>query len=293
LLREFKYREPARSAPLLRGYPINGQAIGSTPTHWQEKSTNTLEEQILFVLLSSLLGDVFGWGTQQGGYLVHDVLPMQIHENEQISTGSEQVLVWHIEDAFHPYYPDYVGLMCLRNPDRTPTLVSALDITKLSMRSRELLSEPRFIIRPDESHRPKNVFKGKAMSASELKMQERAYHKIEAMMNTQQKVPVLFGDFERPYMRIDPYFMLPVDYDPPAAAAVAELIELLDDSIEEVILQAGDFIFVDNYRAVHGRKSFKAKYDGTDRWLKRVVITRNLRASREARAETTSRVVYI
>jgi len=39
---------------------------------------------------------------------------------------------------------------------------------------------------------------------------------------------------------------------------------------------------------VHGRKPFTARFDGTDRWLKRVCITRDLRKSRDARAHSTS-----
>jgi hypothetical protein len=34
---------------------------------------------------------------------------------------------------------------------------------------------------------------------------------------------------------------------------------------------------------VHGRKPFKARHDGTDRWLKRLDVTLDLRKSRAAR----------
>jgi enduracididine beta-hydroxylase len=51
-------------------------------------------------------------------------------------------------------------------------------------------------------------------------------------------------------------------------------------------------VFVDNYRAVHCRSSFAARFDGTDRWLKRVNVARDLRKSRNARATAASRVLF-
>jgi alpha-ketoglutarate-dependent taurine dioxygenase len=59
----------------------------------------------------------------------------------------------------------------------------------------------------------------------------------------------------------------------------------------DVILQPGDIYFIDNFRAVHGRKPFKANYDGNDRWLKRINITRDLRKSRTYRSNPTSRII--
>ena len=55
---------------------------------------------------------------------------------------------------------------------------------------------------------------------------------------------------------------------------------------------AGDFAFIDNYQAVHGRKPFRARYDGRDRWLKRINVVRDLRKSRESRLSAASRVLY-
>jgi len=42
---------------------------------------------------------------------------------------------------------------------------------------------------------------------------------------------------------------------------------------------------------VHGRRAFKARYDGRDRWFKRMSITRDLRKSRESRTDAASRVI--
>src|SRR5262249_2001380 len=102
-LNDFRLKEPSSGVCIISGFPVNFAAIGPTPTHWKWKSDSrsTLHEQILLILHGSLLGDLFGWATQQDGHLVHDVFPIKEHENDQLGTGSEQMLWWHTEDAFH------------------------------------------------------------------------------------------------------------------------------------------------------------------------------------------------
>ncbi|WP_374776248.1 TauD/TfdA family dioxygenase [Streptomyces sp. NBC_01310] len=39
-----------------------------------------------------------------------------------------------------------------------------------------------------------------------------------------------------------------------------------------LILQPGELAFVDNRVAVHGRTSFRPRYDGRDRWLHRTFV---------------------
>jgi alpha-ketoglutarate-dependent taurine dioxygenase len=81
------------------------------------------------------------------------------------------------------------------------------------------------------------------------------------------------------------------DADEESRRAMQALIDAVDARLTAVVLAPGDFCFVDNYKAVHGRRPFKVRYDGADRWLKRVNVTRDLRKSREARASSTSRVI--
>jgi L-asparagine oxygenase len=99
----FKQLEPPSGVCLVTGYPISDTAIGRTPVHWRHRPevSAVLEMELLFVLLASLLGDVIGWATQQEGYLIHDVMPMREDEYAQIGTGSQQLIWWHNEDAFH------------------------------------------------------------------------------------------------------------------------------------------------------------------------------------------------
>jgi L-asparagine oxygenase len=291
-LNDFRLSEPA-GVCLLSGYPVDQDKIGQTPDHWKNRQTPspTLHEEMFFMLAGSLLGDVFGWSTQQNGYLMHDVIPIKGHEREQIASGSEQLIWWHTEDAFHPLKGDYVALMCLRNPDRVATTVASGDRIPWDEQDLGTLFEPNYYIRPDESHQPKNRGAGVA-DGETARLLEAAYDRIMEMNTNPRKRPILFGDRRSPYLCLDPYFMDIDQIDGPARQALEKLIKAIDSSLEPLVLQPGDCCFIDNYRAVHGRNPFKARHDGNDRWLKRLNITRDLRGSRSARLSSSSRVVF-
>jgi enduracididine beta-hydroxylase len=289
-LNDFRLREPS-GACVIGGFPVDDDAIGATPANWgaQAQPSSTLEPELFFLLCGSLLGDPFGWATQQDSRIMHDILPIRGHEEMQLNSASTSTIFWHVEDAFHPYRAEYVGMMCLRNVDRTPTTFASIDDLDLPGHVVEVLFQPRFPIRPDESHRIRlNEQPGDGTAA----LRERSYQRIQRMAEEPPRIAVLFGDPASPYLRLDPYFMEDTPDDPEATAAMEALSAAIDKVLDGVALQPGQVLFVDNFRAVHGRRPFTARYDGRDRWLKRLNVTRDLRKSRDARARAESRVVY-
>jgi Fe(II)/alpha-ketoglutarate-dependent arginine beta-hydroxylase len=292
-LDDFKRLELPPCLCVISAFPLDNVGIGPTPEHWKSKSkhSSTLESEMLFVLFGSLLGDLIGWAMQQGGHLIHEVMPIKSDENTQISTGSKQVIWWHTEDAFHPYRGDYVGLMCLRNPALVPTTFNSMDRVHISPRHLKILFEPRFIIRPDESHVVKTDTQLREHENNYDAHLQIACEQIRQMHLNPPKMSILYGSPLAPYIRIDPYFMDQLK-DEEAQSALNSLIHAVDASLSEIVLQPGDYLFLDNYLAVHGRKPFTAKYDGSDRWLKRINITRDLRKSRSTRINTLSRIIF-
>lgn len=291
-LNDFKAHESPPGVCMLSGYPIDDAKIGRTPTHWQAKLdvSPALEQELLLIMFGSLLGDPVGWATQQDGHIIHDVLPIAGHEHEQLGSSSEELLWWHTEDAFHPYCCDYLIMLCLRNPDRVATTMAAIEWLKLEAKQVEVLFEPRFTIRPDESHLEKNKA-DKEKPNGQQEFLQNAYQKINRMHESPEKLSVFFGDRRAPYMRIDPYFMDRLE-DEEAQNALDALVRQIDQKLTSVVLQPGDFIFIDNFRVVHGRQPFKARYDGFDRWIKRINVTRDLRKSRSVRLESTSPIIF-
>jgi Fe(II)/alpha-ketoglutarate-dependent arginine beta-hydroxylase len=287
-LNDFRLLEPSSALCILSGYPIDDERIGNTPCHWKNRPAPSpaLAEEMLLVLFGCLLGDVIGWSTQQDGRIVHELCPIRGHEGEQLGTGSEQLLWWHTEDAFHPYRGDYLGMLCLRNLDRVATTFANLEQLDLTGEQAKLLFEPHFTIRPDESHLVKNKLQERQLDP----LLAESYQRIERMNSRPEKIALLHGDPRSPYIRIDPYFMDPLA-DPAAQSALDHLVQAIEGKLVDVVLEPGDFCFIDNFKAVHGRKPFKARYDGRDRWMKRINVARDLRRSRTARSTSESRII--
>jgi hypothetical protein len=263
-LNTFRLTEPS-GVCLISGFPVDDAKVGKTPLHWRKKpdGSNTIEEEIFLNLCGALLGDAIAWSHQRDGLICQDLVPIEGHENKMLGSGSEQELVWHTEDARYSYRGDYIGLMCLRNPEAVPTTFALIDEVRLEPDQVEVLFEPRFVFRPDPSH-PSD--------------------------NEGEKASVLFGDPRSPYLRFDPYSMDRPETEE-ARSAMDYLTRAIDQNLTGVALLPGECLFIDNYKAVHGRSSFKAKFDGTDRWLKRITLARDLRNSRTVRAAPASRVV--
>ncbi|XLS29487.1 guanitoxin biosynthesis L-enduracididine beta-hydroxylase GntD [Flavobacteriaceae bacterium M23B6Z8] len=265
-LHDFKYKEDNYGVCVIRGYEIDHEKIGSTPNVPSNGKNDVLREEILLILFNAVLGNLFSWSTQRDGAIINDILPMKGHEKEQLSTASETLLEWHIEEAFHHCRPDNLSLLCLRNDDKIATTFCSVNKVDLPEEIKKVLFQPRFVIATD------NNFNSDKFSHPELK-------------------PVLFGAYEDPYICIDPAFMHAAEGDEEAMKALDFIYDQINNRLDPVVLEPGDFCFIDNYRAVHGRKPFKPKYDGNDRWLKRVLTTRDLRKSRAIRKNAMSRVL--
>jgi hypothetical protein len=190
-------------------------------------------------------------------------MPIEGHENKIIGAGSDRELIWHTEDARFSYRGDYIGLMCLRNPEAVPTTFALINEVQQDPDQVEVLFEPRFVFHPDPSH----------PTDSEV-----------------EKASVLFGDPNSPYVRFDPYCMDQPE-DEATRSAMDYLIRAIDENLTGVALLPGECLFIDNCRAVDGRSFFQARFDGTDRWLKRINIARDLRKSRAVRSAPASRVI--
>ncbi len=291
-LEEFRIGEPSALA-LISGLDVDEQRLGSTPAHWRDSQYGSpaFAQEIFFLLCAAMLGDVFGWSTQQDGRIMHDVLPIKGHEHYEIGSNSLQHLSWHTEDAFHPCRGDYVALMCLKNPDQVETVVSTVLDVDWGNVDVEALTEPEFTVMPDNSHQPRNTAQSSGDPDVDA-LRARSFRLIQSWNTNPDKRPLLFGDPRAPYLALDPYHMSSEGWPARHQQAFKQLCSELEACLRPVSLRPGDCLFIDNFRAVHGRKSFRPRYDGSDRWLKRLNITRNLRGSRAWRVAPDSRIIY-
>ena len=287
-LNTFRLDEPSCLC-VIRGFTLDDRKLGPTPAHWRQRPdpSPTAAEEFLFYLCASVLGDPIAWSTKQDGHIMHTIAPIRGEETEQLASSSETTLTWHTEDSFHPLRADYLGLMCLRNPDGVPTTVACVEDLELPEPHRSTLFQPRFTIVPDGSHLdPTGVPAGIPTA-----LLERSQAGIRRMAEHPEPVPLLFGDPSAPYLRLDQFFASAVPGDAEAEAALSVLFGTIERRLSGYALRPGEICFIDNYKAVHGRDPFRARYDGTDRWLKRLNVTRDLRKSREVRLRAGSRMI--
>ncbi|MEU6126301.1 guanitoxin biosynthesis L-enduracididine beta-hydroxylase GntD [Streptomyces sp. NPDC047123] len=278
--------DQARGFCAVSGHLVDDARIGATPAHWkdEERVHHELPEEILVLLYGSLLGEPFGWATQQDGHLVNDVFPIREYERALLGTGSKTPLTLHTEDAFHPYRADYILLSSLRNPDSVPVTVAEADFSVLPDDVLDVLFQDRFHIIPDTSHLPEN-------NTVRTEEDRLVFENIARLIDGLGLVPVLTGSRARPLLCFDATHMSAPPEDPEAVRAFAAAAELLDANLTDCALEPGSCVFMNNHRVVHSRTAFEARYDGTDRWLKRVNVTHDLRKSGAMRRSLGSRLI--
>lgn len=214
---------------------------------WSKESFST---EIFLSALGSALGDVFTYKQMHNGVMVHNLFPVEAEAKDLSSLSSETFLDLHTEASFHPFYPDYLIIACLRS-DRDKKATSILSsveaaLKDLSMETIEILRQPLF--------------------------QTGIQHNAE-VEGPGPVIAILSGDRDEPFINFDPDLM--VGTTDKASSAIKELKAALDKHRIEFLLNAGDFLILDNRKILHGRYSFKAYFDGMDRWLQRVYVTKN------------------
>ncbi|SEG84469.1 arginine beta-hydroxylase, Fe(II)/alpha-ketoglutarate-dependent [Actinacidiphila yanglinensis] len=292
LLTGFRLASDAPAAGiLLSGLPVDEDALGPTPTEATAESSTeeSARASTLLLLLASLLGEPFSFATQQRGKLMLDVFPVCGHEDTQLGSSSQTELEWHTEDAFHPHRADWIMLLGLRNPDRAPTMFAPVQDLELGEDVRDLLFEERYVILPDESHTV--AFNQATTGTGSGDHVSAAFDRIADMSTRPQRIAVLSGDRRFPFLRIDPAFMPEELGDPDAERALSLIGSEIHRTMQEIALGSGDLLVIDNKRAVHGRRPFTARFDGTDRWLRRINISADLRACADRRHGPNSRVL--
>nr|WP_052477686.1 TauD/TfdA family dioxygenase [Kibdelosporangium sp. MJ126-NF4]CEL13323.1 putative oxygenase (putative secreted protein) [Kibdelosporangium sp. MJ126-NF4]CTQ99014.1 FIG01124451: hypothetical protein [Kibdelosporangium sp. MJ126-NF4] len=223
---------------------------GPTPRQWGEpRSEGARALDIAILLTGSVLGRVFGWEGQQDGHLVHDILPSRGFEDSQVGASSLTSLAWHTEDSFHPGRAALLLLACVRDQDGIGSRLASIRTAGLSAQQLALLRRREVQILPDDSYPP-----------------------LPDGSSRPQLVATVWDADDGICLRYDPSYSRIPDAGPEFRAAYAALGAALDRCGHTVPIGRGDILVIDNDVAVHGRSAFTPRYDGTDRWLKRVLI---------------------
>ncbi len=265
---DFKRREEF-SALLISSNPVLADGAGPTPSRHIEldKNYRLNDAKILHGLYGSLLGEGIGFTSQRGGSIYNNIVPLQgYREVANSSAGSALNFGFHVEDAFHPARPEYLGLVCMRNDERAATTISSIDGIKLSAEEKKVLFEPIFKISHNPIHSTSDVIEENSQA-------------------------ILFGHSDAPYVKINAATLNIEEYEGIERQALEKLLHHFSENCVALMLEPTDCVFIDNYRCVHARDSFKANYGDSARWLSRVVFASSLRKSREMRSSVATRAI--
>jgi L-asparagine oxygenase len=287
LLDDFRNRRLDNGYLLLEGFLIDDE-MGATPSHWDAPWTNPgiLREEIYQCLISSGLGDIFGWLTQENGRYLRHIVPIESDRYEQLGGSSDVALLWHIEEAFHPQRADMMTIMCYRNTEEASTNLCSLSDLEIPDVYKKILAEPRFTIQPDKSHLPENN-KSKLWS-----LDEAHFNKIRAFMRNLEPIAILQGRKGQEHFVIDEAFTEPLKGDFEAKEVLEWLYQQMNEKKHAIVMKPGDLLLIDNRVTVHGRSSYKPNYGPKARWLRRVNITTDLVKSYQWKDKAYGRVIF-
>ncbi|MFE3115511.1 TauD/TfdA family dioxygenase [Streptomyces niveus] len=241
--------ESADGLFVLRGLRVEDTELGPTPGHWSTVGRAGARWDVVLLLVSTLMGTPIAWEGQQDGRFVHNIVPSPGQETVQIGASSSVLLTPHTEDAFHPGRAHLLLLCCMRNPDRVATTAASVRRARLSDDDLTELARPVAPILPDDAYADAQRYDGRPAP-----------------------VPALHAGEDGLSLRYDPAYTPLDEAEESWRAAYGRLADELARVSVSVSLEPGDVLVVDNDMVVHGRVPFTARYDGTDRWLKRASV---------------------
>jgi L-asparagine oxygenase len=215
---------------------VNTYAIGST--------TLLACIQSLFI---SIIGEMISYEAEGGGSLFQDIVPVKNMGTIQTSYSSDIELEIHTEQAFSKIRPDILSLACIRGDENAFTYILPVQkiIDNISDEEYELLCKPLW------------------KTGVDLSFKINGHEFIEG--DIRGPFPIISGSKENPTLIFDQDLMVGITEE--SNKIIKKIVDIYYKNRIRYNLKSGEIILIDNRRAVHGRSSFKPKYDGYDRFL--------------------------
>ena len=240
--------------PVLPPTPVDGGPS-------REKTTFVAEGVLLG--LSQLLGEPVGFTTEKNGQLIHDVVPVASGSTTQTNQSSGVFLNFHndiVHDQTGRYdvsNPDFLVLLCLRPDAAGEAATGYADARDLCRRL-----DPAIV---------------QTLRTRQFRLNAPGSYVRDAGGGTEilsDPVPIISGPPRYPEiaMSANGVFGLTAAAD----RALEEVQSACRDVAHEVRLEPGTALLINNRKGLHARSRFAARHDGTDRWLQRTYLRRNL-----------------
>jgi L-asparagine oxygenase len=207
------------------------------------------------MLIGCLLGYPFGYALEKDGEIIQNLCPIESRRKTASSEGFDYELLLHTDDAFHPRRPDYLMLYCVRpdHENEAATLVSGIQgaLEKVGEAKRRILRSPLYLFRAPDSWNNRVPFQNEGR-------------------------PIVVGHETSPLAMLSFNRGIITPLSSEAEEALESLGNALNESQRLVYLNPGELLVLNNYKAAHGRTTYKSRFDGHDRWLQRVFLLEDL-----------------
>jgi len=236
---------------------VENLSIGDIPSTPKNSNFNNLTLNPSRNILLKY-AQVYGWPIsfvqEQKGELIQNIFPIKKTENQQISTSSKIELGLHTETAFHPYKPTAVLLLCLRGDPNAITTYAYVDeiVKHLEPSVVDTLKKLWFTTSIDDSFRT-NGESDMELTCSVLR------NNFSKNVKAEQFFDITYDE------------VLMKGINDEATDALIHLKNAIKNCTREIVLKTGDLLVINNKTTIHGRRPFDARYDGTDRWVQRIL----------------------
>lgn len=234
-------------------------SLPPTPTaNTARPTTSGFLSELIISTFTVGLGTPMSYADQRNGRLYHDVFPTPGNAGALSSQSSQVSLGFHSEMFFHPTPPDFLALHCLRaDPDgnASTAVASVYDmIAELDAAHVTQLCAPNYALDLARLH-GSYVAEGRAIRETDPR----------------PLIPVIARSSGTVTLRFEP------ELTTPTHEAAAEALQAAKHAAPRVArighLSDGELLLVDNRVTCHARSPFVARFDGSDRWLRRMMIS--------------------
>ncbi|MET9429342.1 MULTISPECIES: TauD/TfdA family dioxygenase [unclassified Streptomyces] len=198
----------------------------------------------------------FAVSYENDGRLIRNVVPNPAASGTTSSWGADSEFFWHTDNPHQPfgppgsdprlYTPSYLTFFAIRNEERVPTEIAALDdvVVRLDEETRAGLMAPEFEVGAPDSNDGEAI--GPLTKAAVLETAPDGRHRARYDRGTTTGV----------------------------TPAAQEALERWSSALKTVpsadlVLETGDFMIFDNHRVLHRRKAFTPHPHTNARWLRR------------------------
>lgn len=237
--------------PDLPPTPLGGSWTRTTAGHFSE---------LIMVAFSTELGHPLSYADQRDGAVFHDIYPTRANAAKVSSQSHKVGLGFHSEMFFHPIPPAFLLLHCLRPDPTRAALTGVADLATiekyLSAADCAALRQPAYALDLARLH-GSYTYRGDPITEDDAR-----------------PCLAIISPADSAKFRFEPALTTATTQAGHQALLNAE--HAAEATAMHGTLQEGSLLIVDNRRSAHSRSSFPARYDGSDRWLRRMMVAGDL-----------------